>query len=126
MNRTELKEYIQNNYGTDPDYPWMKYPSYEVFRHAGNRKWFAVIMDVPRNKLGLQGEEILGIVNFKCEPYLLNSLLGEEGFFLAYHMNKTNWITVALDGSVSDEQIKMLLDMSFDATAPKIRKKDNF
>ena len=38
-------------------------------------------------------------------------------------MNKTSWITVALDGSVPDDEIRMLLDMSFEATASKIRKK---
>ena len=28
-------------------------------------------------------------------------------------MNKTHWITAALDGSAADEDILMLLDMSF-------------
>lgn len=35
-------------------------------------------------------------------------------------MNKENWITVALDGGISDDRIKMLLDMSFEATATKV------
>ena len=39
-------------------------------------------------------------------------------------MSKVSWISVALDGSVEDEEITMLLDMSFDATASKIRKKE--
>ena len=38
-------------------------------------------------------------------------------------MSKDSWITVALDDSVSDDKIKMLLDMSYEATAPKTRKK---
>ena len=125
MNRIELKEYIQKNYSTEPDYPWIKFPDYEVFRHSSNKKWFALIMDVPKNKLGLQGESILEVVNFKCDYILLGSLLRENGFFPAYHMSKTSWITVALDGSVSDDKIKMLLNMSFDATAPKIRIKQS-
>ena len=37
-------------------------------------------------------------------------------------MNKNSWITVALDNTVDDEKIKFLLDMSFNATAPKICK----
>ena len=37
-------------------------------------------------------------------------------------MNKANWISVLLDGSVSDEKVKMLIDMSFRLTAPKIKK----
>ena len=125
MDRTELEEYIQNNYSAEPDYPWIKYPNYEVFRHNSNKKWFALIMDVPQNRLGLQGEDVLQVVNFKCDPVLLGSLLDEKGFFPAYHMSKASWITVSLDGSVEDKKIKMLLDMSFDATAPKIRKKRN-
>lgn len=125
MNRMELGKYIQDNYKVKPDYPWAKYPNYEVYRHGNNKKWFALVMDVPKNKLGLQGEDILAIVNFKCDPILLGSLLSKKGFFPAYHMSKVRWISVALDGSVEDEEIKLLLDMSFDATASKMRKKRN-
>ena len=63
-----------------------------------------------------QGEGILEIVNLKCDPVLVGSLRSEPGFFPAYHMNKENWISVALDGSVPDSKIKMLLDLSYDAT----------
>ena len=80
-------------------------------------------MDVPKNKLGLQGEELLDVVNLKCDQILIGSLRGEPGFFPAYHMSKDNWITAALDGSASDDKIKMLLDISYQATAPKVRKK---
>ena len=37
-------------------------------------------------------------------------------------MSKANWITVALDGSVPDEKLKMLLDLSYELTAAKMRK----
>ena len=123
MNRNELESFIKETYNADANYPWFKYPNYEVFRHSSNQKWFALIMDVPKSKLGLQGTETLDVVNFKCAPLLIGSLREESGFFPAYHMNKDSWITVALDGSVSDEKIKMLLDMSYQATAPKIRRK---
>lgn len=123
MNREELKQFIFDHYSVETDHPWMKYPSYAVFRHPGNRKWFALIMEIPKEKLGLPGEELIDIVNFKCDPVLIGSLLNEPGFFPAYHMSKANWITVALDHSVSDVKIKGLLDMSFDLTAPKMKKK---
>ena len=45
------------------------------------------------------------------------------GLFPAYHMNRENWITAALDGSAEDEIIKTLLDLSYHATASKIRSK---
>ena len=54
-------------------------------------------MDVPKNKLGLQGEEMLEVVDFKCDPILIGTLREEPGFFPAYHMSKDSWITVALD-----------------------------
>ena len=123
MKRDELETLISETYNAEADYPWLKYPNYEVFRHSNNQKWFALIMDVPKDKLGLHGSEPLDVVNFKCDPILIGSLRSEAGIFPAYHMNKEQWITVALDGSVSDDKIKMLLDMSFEATAPKARKK---
>ena len=123
MKRNELEAFIMETYNAVADYPWRKSPNHEVFRHCSNRKWFALIMDVPKNKLGLQGEKLLDVVNLKCDPILIGSLRGEPGFFPAYHMSKDNWITAALDGSASDDKIKMLLDMSYQATAPKVRKK---
>lgn len=123
MNRQGLKKYIAENYHVSADCPWCQYPNYEVFRHGGNRKWFAVIMDVPKNKVGLRGEERIEVVNLKCDPILVGALLAEKGFFPAYHMSKDSWITAALDGTVPDEKLEMLLDMSYRATAPKIRKK---
>ena len=111
MNRKELKQYIQNTFNVNPDYPWVKQPDNEVFRHSSNKKWFALIMNVEKSKLGL-----LEDVNLKCDATLLGSLQGKKGIFPGYHMNKTNWITVALDGSVDDETIKMLVDLSYEAT----------
>lgn len=123
MNRNQLRQYILDSFSCDTDKPWMNYPNYEVFRHSNNHKWFALIMDVPKDRLGLAGQDVLDVVNLKCDPILIGSLRKEPGIFPAYHMSKANWITVALDGSVQDEQIKMLLDMSYDATAPKVKKK---
>ena len=94
-----------------------------MFRHANNRKWFALVMEVSRDKLGLAGTEKLDIVNFKCDPILISSLRGETGIFPAYHMNKASWITVALDGSVPAETIELLLDVSYELTKPKPRRK---
>ena len=123
MNREELEAYIQNHYATLPDYPWADTPCAAVFRHVANRKWFALMMEVPRDKLGLSGTEKLDIVNFKCDPILISSLRGEPGIFPAYHMNKASWITVALDGSVPAKTIKLLLDVSYELTKPKPRRK---
>lgn len=123
MRRNELEAFIMETYNAEADYPWRKSPNHAVFRHCSNRKWFALIMDVPKNKLGLQGEGLLDVVNLKCDPILIGSLREEPGFLPAYHMSKDHWITVSLDGSAPDDKIKMLLDMSYQATAPKVRRR---
>ena len=38
-------------------------------------------------------------------------------------MNKSSWITAALDGSVPAETIELLLDVSYELTMPKPRRK---
>lgn len=123
MNRNTLEQYILETYLTEAEYPWVKYPSHEVFRHENNKKWFALVMDIPKNKLGVSGNDSISVVNVKCDKILVPSLWERDGIFPAYHMNKENWITVALDGRVPDETIQMLLDMSFEATAGKRKKR---
>ena len=78
MNREELEAYILNHYSTEPDYPWADTPRAAVFRHAGNRKWFALVMEVPRDKLGLAGTEKLDIVNFMHTAVASGSWCGAE------------------------------------------------
>ena len=119
MTRIELGEYILSAYNAETDNPWVQYPDYQVFRHINNKKWFAIVMDIPRSKLGLPGKEIIHIVNFKCDPILMGSFRNRSGFFPGYHMNKEHWISAALDGTAADEDIKLLLDMSYESTAKK-------
>ncbi len=99
MNRTEFEQFILAWYPSESDCPWASHPRHKVFRHRGNRKWFALIMNVSRDKLGLSGSDMLDVVNLKCDPLLIPSLRERPGCFPAYHMNKTHWITVALDAA---------------------------
>ena len=120
MNRDTLERLIIENYNSEPEHPWLKYPEDTIFRHSDNRKWFVAILDVRRDRLGLSGDGMLTVANFKCETLLIDALVTEPGLFRGYHMNKNNWISAALDGTVPDERIKMLLDMSYNATAKKL------
>ena len=123
MNRKGLEQLIFDTYSVEPDYPWMDTPESAVFRHAANRKWFALVTTVPKSKLGLPGQQPVDIVNLKCDPILIGSLRAEPGFYPAYHMNKENWITAALDGSVPRETLELLLDVSYELTKTKTRRK---
>lgn len=81
MNRKELEQYIQETYVAQIDYPWVKYPSHEVFRHENNKKWFALVMDIPKNKLGVSGNDSISVVNVKCDKILVPSLWERDGIF---------------------------------------------
>lgn len=115
--------YIKKKYKVCPEYPWKKYDDNAVFRHADNRKWFALVMSVQRGKLGLEGDGFVDVVNLKTGDMLFRDMLIQDpGIMPAYHMNKQHWITVLLDGSVDELKVLDLIDMSFQATAPAKKK----
>lgn len=116
--REQLFAHIKKKYKAAPEYLWRKFPGYAVFRHSDNRKWFAVVMDVPGNKLGLETEEIIDILNVKiADPFLADILMQQEGFFRGYHISRGNWVSVALDGTVGFDEIGRWLEESYTATA---------
>ena len=110
-----VQEYIQETYSVAGEYPFAKDAATCVFRHRSNRKWFAVIMVIPKEKLGLSGGNI-EVVNVKCDTRLIGSFRLEQGIYPAYHMSKAHWLTVALDCTVDEDRIKFLLDMSYELT----------
>ena len=123
MNREALDKHIKEVYGVTSEFPWLSAPTYAVYRHQSNNKWFAVIMEIPKNKIGIEEEGNINVVNLKSDPLLVGSLILDKGIHPAYHMNKNYWITVCLDGSVEEEKIKWLLDISFQLTDKKINTK---
>ena len=123
MTRQELIEFIFDEYSVEPDYPFRMDDVTCVFRHIDNRKWFGIAMSVPYRTIGISREGNVDIVNVKCNPIMTGSLRGKPGFRPAYHMNKDRWITILLDGSAGKEDIAVLLDMSWQMTAAKIRMK---
>ncbi len=64
-------------------------------------------------------EEFDGI-NLKCDPEMAVEL--KEQFPAVqpgYHMNKKHWITVVMDGSISDKLIKAWTDNSYNLVFKK-------
>ena len=94
-----------------------------MFRHPDNMKWFALVMGVRRIKLGIAGDAYVDVVNLKIEDMFYRDLIiREDGIMPAYHMNRKHWITVLLDGTVTDDRVFELIDMSFLATASAKKK----
>ena len=113
MKREEIYEYVKKQYGTVPEYLWKESPESAVLRHP-NGKWYAVLMQVEKSKLGLEGDTKVDIIDVKCDPDMVGLLTETYGFLPGYHMNKKYWITMLLDGTVSEAKILDFLDMSYD------------
>ena len=121
--RETLLAYAMKKYKTSPERLWAKYPDYQVLRHSDSEKWYGVIMDIPREKLGLAGSGKVDILEIKCAPMLTEALLEQQGVLPAYHMKKGSWLTVLLDGTADLGFACNCLDMSFDMTSAKKQKR---
>lgn len=59
------------------------------------------------------------IVNLKCEPDLIPTLIHESRIYSAYHMNKQHWISVDIEGYEDLDKLKILVDMSYQLVGKK-------
>lgn len=120
MTRQDLFNWAKETYQTVAEYPWNDWNA--VLRHSDNGKWYGVVLEVKRGKLGLPGDGEVDVLNVKCDPVMIGTFRQQEGFFPAYHMNKEHWISILLDRPQLDSSIKNLLQMSYELTEKK--KKD--
>ena len=104
-----------DSYATQPDYPFDEDFETAVFRHADNRKWYAIVMRVSRRKFGIDSDEVIDVVNLKLPTEMLGSFGAADGVYPAYHMNKLHWISVLLPDAPEDV-VSFLTNTSFEAT----------
>lgn len=116
--RESVLHFAATKYQTEPEFPWAKTPDAAVLR-CPNQKWYGLIMSVSKAKLGLPDDTVCNMLNVKCDPMMIGSVLLQNGFFPAYHMNKNHWITILLDGSVPDDRVTAALQMSYALAAGK-------
>ena len=108
---------VQGKYGNQLEYLWEKSPDTAVLRHEGNQKWYAVVMRIPWDRLDKAREGQVEAVNLKHD--CVADLLSQKGIYPAFHMNKRYWISLALDDSLSDDDVLNLLEISWNLTLKK-------
>lgn len=108
-----LIKYVRENFFDEPEYLWEKFPNYAVFRRKDNRKWYAVIMSIPKKKLQLGGAEEVEIINLRIKPDELDKIVDSEKYFRGWHMNKKSWLTLRLDDCLTFEEISARLEESY-------------
>ncbi len=115
MNRQQLIDFIKEEFGITFDKPFKDDFDSMVFRHKDNKKWFALVMQVKKNKIVGQDERLVDVLNLKCDPILRQALLQNTGIYVAYHMNKLHWISVILE-EMELKDLAPLVEISFDLT----------
>ena len=108
---------VQEKYSNQLEYLWEKSPDTAVLRHEGNKKWYAVLMKISWDKLEKGGEGQVEAVNLTHDQ--VADLLSKKGIYPAFHMNKRYWISVALDDTLSDEEVLELIEKSWNLTTKK-------
>ena len=113
-------EYVKTLVGASYDCPFEEDFDTTVLRHKDSGKWFGIIMSVSGKKIGREDPAPLDVMNLKSNPedsIVLFDLYHE--IIPAYHMNKTHWISVPLDNSLSKSLVISLIDKSYYLTKKK-------
>ena len=106
-----IKKYCLNKKGVTETYPFDNITT--VFKVG--TKMFAL---TNKNNVPLS-------ISLKCDPFLSQDLRREyEAIKPGYHLNKTHWITVEIDGSVTSEKILWLIDLSYDLVFKGLKKEE--
>ena len=122
MTKQSYLTYCLEAYGTEPDYPFDEDFETAVLRHTYNRKWYALVMRIPRRKLGIDSDGAVDVVNLKLPTEMFGSFGASDGVYPAYHMNKLHWISVLLPDAPKDI-VQFLVNVSFEATKTKKKNK---
>ena len=107
-----INKYVKEKYGSEPEFLWAKFPGYAIYRNEINKKWYGIITNLDLSKLD-DGSGEVEIINLKLSEKKIQELLKLKGFYKAYHMNKSDWISVILNDTLKDEEIIPLLDESY-------------
>lgn len=118
MKKEKIFEYAKKHFGSEPEYLWKNDSESCILRNKANGKWYGIIMKVQKEKLGLPGNEKVYILNVKCDPIMISSLITQKSFLPAYHMNKEHWISIIIENAEKN-QILDMLHGSFDIVNKK-------
>jgi len=113
MTKRELIDYCLTYTAAYEDYPFDE--TIAVMRHGGNKKLFALISHMD-GKL---------YITLKCDPIKADTLrIVFESVVPGWHMNKSHWNTVYIDGGdVQEDELHEMIQHSYDLIKPNIKRK---
>lgn len=105
--------YVREKYGDELEFLWDKFPDNAVWRRKDTAKWYGAILTVAKSKLGIDSKETAEIIDLRIQPQKMAELLENKNYYPGWHMNKNNWYTIILDGSITNEEIYSRIDESY-------------
>ena len=113
----DLIDFVKKELGGELEFPWNDENA--IWRRGDNQKWYGVILTVKASRLGFESDEIIEIVDLKQKLDELPSEYASLPIMPGYHMNKKHWITVVLDGSISNDILFDLMKRSYLSASKK-------
>ena len=110
----KLLNFAYTFYGDQLEFLWENFSNNAILRRKDTGKWYAHFAIISKNKLGLNSEEKIEMVNLRADPKEIETLIDNITYFKAYHMNKKNWITIILDGKEKTEKLVKMIQKSFE------------
>lgn len=110
--RSQIITYCSNLTDVYEDYPFHD-PNWTVMRHKENKKVFAWIYE----------KDGFIWINVKCNPEWRD--FWRDAFTSvvpAYHLNKEHWNSIILDGTVPEDDIKRMIEESYELTKGRKKK----
>lgn len=101
----KLISYVRDTYGDELEFLWKKFPDNAVWRRKDTNKWYAALLTVEKSKLGIEGDGWIEIIDIKANPDEIEALVDHKKYYPGWHMNKKNWISICLDGSVGFDEL---------------------
>jgi len=110
MNNNAIEKYLLDKPGSKLDFPFGE----DVAVYKVMDKMFAL--------MPVKGAPTISL---KCDPILAEHLREKyESVMPGYHLNKRHWNTIALTGQLSDQEIKDLINLSYDLVVKSLPEKD--
>ena len=103
-----LTSKIEEMFGNEIDSPFHDIEAF-AFRCASNHKWYGLAMPTKAKNLGLNGDSEIPVLLLRAEKGKANLIIDNAVIFPAYHMNKSNWVTIPLDYRMEDDDLLGLL-----------------
>jgi predicted DNA-binding protein (MmcQ/YjbR family) len=111
MNLQEFKNYCMNKKGVTETFPFDD----ETLVLRVGPKMFA-LTNIKKSTLE---------INLKCDPIMAQDLRREHSSIKpGYHMNKTHWNTVTVDGTIPEDKLLFLIDLSYDLVYKGLKKSE--